>query len=109
MVTKRRNRGTAGNEANGNTNASAPLPIPNEDLRLNPPPPNPLFVTLQQLDPQEAARLVKAIPIDPSTQIVRHLAIFRIVIFLLLVHVSYITLHTLPRFDPDGPFAPPPP
>jgi hypothetical protein len=81
MVAKRRNRATASN-AEFSTKEAA-IQVPNDGHhRLN------TIAVLQQLDPKEAARLIKATPVDPSTQIVRHLAIFRIVIYLLLVHVS---------------------
>jgi len=43
---------------------------------------------LYELNPKEAARKIKKQTVDPSTQIVRHFAIFRFLLFLVLVYVS---------------------
>ena len=43
---------------------------------------------LYELNPKEAARKIKKQTVDSSTQIVRHFAIFRFLLFLVLVYVS---------------------
>ncbi|CAB9505441.1 expressed unknown protein [Seminavis robusta] len=85
MPTKRRNRGNNAGKTTPQPPIVAARPIISDGRR----PPVLVdipLVPVEQIDPQAAARIVKSTPVDPSTQIVRHLAIFRILIFLMLVY-----------------------
>lgn len=91
MGVKKRNK-TSGSHQRDSANPSSTAPIDNDnkrDSRQPVPPESPASPPAAKImDPQEAARIIRAKPVDPSTNIVRCLAIFRFFLFLMLVYVS---------------------
>jgi hypothetical protein len=90
MPVKKRNRAPNNNKSGDFKQPQPKVSVPVPAAVAVPVVPAPVAVTVQaeRLDPEEVARFVKNAGRDSSCQIVRHLAIFRCILFLQLVHVS---------------------